>query len=171
MATETPSAVAENPNGRKPAPHRPRRAIKRSLTAEDWAQIEAMAGAGLPMAKIARAMDLSQRTLYKWRRLRASLDAAIEKGLAKTEAAIGKVLVDKAKAGDLGAIVWWEKTRAGRRDTTGVTSGGRPIGNIVYVIQNAAGELVDQTEAPELEAGPRPGSWPPATGSSARSDN
>ncbi|HEX6972333.1 MAG TPA: hypothetical protein VF234_08950, partial [Limnochordia bacterium] len=35
----------------------------------------------------------------------------------KAENEIGRTLFDKAKAGDLGAIVWWEKTRADRRET------------------------------------------------------
>jgi hypothetical protein len=42
---------------------------------------------------------------------------AIENGKAKAENEIGRTLFDKAKAGDLGAIVWWEKTRADRRET------------------------------------------------------
>ena len=141
-----------NGNGSTPptAEKRRHRALKRTLTAADWADIEAMAGAGIAMHKIAKVMDLSERTLRRWRRVAPSFQAACEKGFIRTEAEIGKALAQKAKAGDLGAIVWWEKTRAGRRDSTDVTSGGRPLGNITYVIQSAAGALLDTVE-PEVD--------------------
>jgi len=144
---EIPQPSQENPPPKKQR----HSALRKSMTAADWAEVEAMAGAGLSVARICKAMGFSERTLRRWRKLRPQLEAAVEKGQARTEARVGQKLVEKALAGDVTAIVWYEKTRCGRRETRDVTTGGQPLAPIVYTIQSAAGALLDEVEVEAFE--------------------
>ena len=84
------------------------------LTAAAIAGIEVMAAEGLTVPMIARVTGISERTLHRRKHDEARVMAALARGRAKAEAAIGIVLLKKAIGGDLAAIIWWEKTRAGR---------------------------------------------------------
>jgi hypothetical protein len=79
--------------------------------------MEMLAGLGLTEASIARIIGMAPRTLRD-KKQEDAVAAALEKGKAKAEQQVAKALFTKAKGGDLGAIVWWEKTRAGRTDRT-----------------------------------------------------
>jgi hypothetical protein len=93
-------------------------AAKILLTEDHLRQIEVVAGYGLTEAAIAHVLGLDPRTFRRRKRDEAAVLSALEKGKAKAEHQVGQALFTKATSGDLGAIVWWEKTRAGRRDTT-----------------------------------------------------
>jgi transposase-like protein len=155
MATPAPSENPNTSNGNGKTPRKRHGRILRTLTEADWAEAEAMAGAGVSLARICAAMNLSETTLRKWRKLRTSLDDAFKKGFAKTEAEIGQTIVERAKKGDLAACIWWEKTRAGRREMRDVASGGKPVTSIVYQIRSAGGTLLYEVEPPLERPEPR----------------
>ena len=73
-------------------------------------KVSGMYGVGIPQEDIARFLGVDEKTLRKY--YREELDTS----LIKANAAIGGALYSKAKAGDTSAIIWWEKTRAGKSD-------------------------------------------------------
>jgi hypothetical protein len=100
---------------------RPRKVI----TKEQIEQIEKMAGLGLTEEKICLLLGISERTLLRRKKDHTELLSAMKRGMASAEGTVGTSLYDKAVAGDLGAIVWWEKTRSGRTDRQAMELTGR----------------------------------------------
>lgn len=90
---------------------------RKDISDDQILEIERMAGYGLSEAQIAHCLDLSPMTFRRNKRTHEAVLSAIQKGKALAEQKIGGRLFDKALDGDLGAIVWWEKTRADRRET------------------------------------------------------
>ena len=74
------------------------------------ADVRRFAEIGTPYAVIARIMGMSATTLK--RRCRAELDAGVEVANAR----IALTLFETAMNGNTTALLWWEKTRAGRRE-------------------------------------------------------
>ena len=74
------------------------------------ADVRRFAEIGTPYAVIARIMGMSTSTLT--RRCRAELDAGVEVANAR----IALTLFETAMGGNTTAMLWWEKTRAGRRE-------------------------------------------------------
>jgi predicted DNA-binding protein (UPF0251 family) len=85
------------------------------ITPRDLTQIERFAAIGLTQREIACMVEVSQRTFEKWAQS-AAVIAAIQKGRANGLAVAGKALHDKMVAGDVTAIIWYEKTRGRRTD-------------------------------------------------------
>jgi len=85
------------------------------ISEKDKKQIEALAGFGLTLDQIALVLNISPRTLDNWLQ-NDEINALYKKGCAVAEATIARTLFEKAKAGDMTALIWWEKTRAGRMD-------------------------------------------------------
>ena len=90
---------------------------RKQLSDEQIVEIERLAGLGLNEAKIAYVMGMHPDTFRKRKGEHEIVLRAIEDGKAKAENQIATALFNKAATGDLGAIVWWEKTRADRRET------------------------------------------------------
>lgn len=67
-------------------------------------------GAGTPQEDIASVLEISVETLVKY--YRKDMDEA----LVKANLAVAGALHNKARSGDTAAIIWWEKTRAGKSD-------------------------------------------------------
>jgi hypothetical protein len=74
------------------------------------ADVRRFAEIGTPYTIIARIMGMSVATLK--RRCRAELDAGIEVANAR----IALTLFETAMNGNTTAMLWWEKTRSGRRE-------------------------------------------------------
>lgn len=74
------------------------------------ADVRRFAEIGTSYATIARIMGMSATTLK--RRCRAELDAGVEVANAR----IALTLFETAMNGNTTAMLWWEKTRAGRRE-------------------------------------------------------
>lgn len=87
-----------------------------SISAHEIEQIKILAGFGLSEAKIARAIGLSPKTLQRRKRMNQQVLDAIETGKAIAEAAVSRSLYNLAIAGNVPAIIWYEKTRCGRHD-------------------------------------------------------
>lgn len=75
-----------------------------------------LVGYGLTQEQVAHCMNIAPNTLAAMKERDQRVFAALEKGLAVAASFVGQALFTKAKQGDVGAIVWWEKTRAGRRE-------------------------------------------------------
>lgn len=84
------------------------------------ADVRRYAEIGTPYAIIARIVGMSVATLQ--RRCRADLDAGVEVANAR----VALTLFETAMSGNTTAMLWWEKTRAGRRE--GSTSDPHGIG-------------------------------------------
>jgi len=92
-----------------------------------YQMVEAMAGYGMTQDKIARALDLSPSTFYAYKREDERLRQALENGLAKAEAMVGKALFEEAKKGSIAHIKWFEMTRLGKREMIDVTEEKRML--------------------------------------------
>lgn len=77
------------------------------------ADVRRFAEIGVPHIVIARILGVSVSTLR--RRCRAELDAGVEVANAR----IALTLFETAMAGNTTAMLWWEKTRAGRKELAG----------------------------------------------------
>ncbi len=84
----------------------------------DISRIEELAAQGLSQAEICLCIGISESTLYRRKTDMEVLTEAIKSGRAKAASAIANTLYLMARGGDLGAIVWWEKTRRGLSEKT-----------------------------------------------------
>lgn len=82
----------------------------------DISRVEELAARGLSQAEICLVIGISEDTLSRRKADTAAIAEAIKGGRAKAASEIGNVLYRMAQGGDLGAIVWWEKTRRGLSD-------------------------------------------------------
>lgn len=93
----------------------------------DISKVEEYAAQGLTREEIALCLGISETTLYNRRRESEVFDAAIKSGKAKAASEISNKLYQMAKKGDLGAIIWYEKTRRGLSDRQTIEHGGEII--------------------------------------------
>lgn len=84
----------------------------------DIAEVERLAGLGLTQDEIALSLGVSLATITRRQRDNDDFDEAIKRGKAKANQEVANALFGKAAAGDMTAVIWWEKTRAGRSDKT-----------------------------------------------------
>ncbi len=85
------------------------------LTKRDKEQIQTLAGIGLSLDKIALILDVSESCIDSWVE-NLEVNRLYRRGCAIAEVVVAKGLFQKAKSGDIAAISWWEKSRAGRSD-------------------------------------------------------
>lgn len=79
----------------------------------DLDRVAKLAGRGLTQAEIATSLGISERTLRSRKVESAEFAAAIEKGKVDAAETIANRLFTLAEKGNLGAIIWYEKTRRG----------------------------------------------------------
>jgi hypothetical protein len=89
-------------------PHKP--------TKETRGIVKSYTAVGVPQEDLATLLDIDSKTLRK--HYREELDTS----LIKANATVHGALYEKAKAGDVSAIIWWEKTRANKRDNLDLSS-------------------------------------------------
>jgi transcriptional regulator with XRE-family HTH domain len=82
----------------------------------DISRVEELAAQGLTQAEICLCLGISENTLLRRKNESEVVADAIKSGKAKAASEIANVLYRMACSGDLGAIVWWEKTRRGLTD-------------------------------------------------------
>lgn len=90
--------------------------MARPRTEIDTDRVVELAGRGLNQAEICLVLGISERTLYRYKAEQSVLAEAIKRGRAIAADEVSNKLYDMAVGGDLGAIVWWEKTRRGLSD-------------------------------------------------------
>lgn len=82
----------------------------------DLKKVEALAADGLCEGEIAAALGFCQDTLINHKRENSEISVAIKRGKAKADGEVSSLLMTKIRTGDLGAMVWYEKTRKGMTD-------------------------------------------------------
>lgn len=112
----------------------------------DLEEVERLAGLGLTNEEIALSLGIGEATVYRKKNEDDSFDSAIKKGRIKVKREISNVLYDKAIGGDLGSIVWFDKTRLGFSDKVSHEHSGADGGPILLGAVSAT--LADE----ELEA-------------------
>jgi transcriptional regulator with XRE-family HTH domain len=91
--------------------------MPRTKIAIDISQVEKLAAQGLSQSEICLCLGISEDTLTRRKQDSADIAAAINRGKARAASEVANVLYLKAtKDKDLGAIIWWEKTRRGLSD-------------------------------------------------------
>ena len=122
----------------------------------DISRVEELAAQGLSQAEICLVLGISEGTLYSRKRENEVFGEAIKRGKAKAASEIANTLYMMAKRGDLGAIIWYEKTRRGLSDRQAIEhSGGegKPIPVQFFNYDAATTRLTagseDDSETPE----------------------
>ena len=101
-------------------------------TAEERKMVEQMSAVGVPHESIALVVrdGIDDKTLRK--HFRIELDQAAIKANAKVSGS----LYNKCMAGDTSSLIWWEKTRQGRREKSDLhVDGSINFTQKVYKIQ------------------------------------
>lgn len=111
MSTET----NEKENRGRPA------AYPDGFSDEILSVIENAAGIGLSVPVIGALIGIGKTTFYRYCKEFPALLDRLEQGRAVTEFRVGQTLVNRAVAGDVQAIRWWEMTRLNRSEKIEVT--------------------------------------------------
>ena len=82
----------------------------------DLDKVEQLAAQGLTNAQISDCLGIGERTLYRHKSESAELADAIKRGRAKGIAFVSNKLFDQCKNGNITAIIFFLKARAGWRD-------------------------------------------------------
>jgi transcriptional regulator with XRE-family HTH domain len=105
----------------------------------DISRVEEYAAQGLTQAEICLCLGISENTLYRRKADMEVLADAIKRGKAKAASEVANVLYLKAtKDKDLGAIIWYEKTRRGLSDRTSTEITGKDGAPIQLAIDRRA---------------------------------
>jgi len=119
------AGTAKRTTARKPG-----RPLK-TVTPKQLQAIEDAAANGVRESTIAVLCGMSAPTFLALKQRDPRVSLALEKGLALLESEIGDAFRDKIQARDLGAMIWLEKTRFGRRDTQLVQTQALPAVRVV----------------------------------------
>lgn len=104
----------------------------------DLAEVERLAGLGLTDDEIALSLGISRSTITRRKRDSDAFDAALKAGKAKAAVTVASKLMQLIDGGDLGAIVWYEKTRRGLSDRVQQDQSGRLIVTVEHVDRPAS---------------------------------
>lgn len=125
MAASAKLVAAARRNGKANKGGRPRIDVMALLP-----EFERLGGIGLNEWQACAVVGISPDTLSRRKKERDEVLRALKTGLANAGSRVGQTLFQKALDGDLGAIVWWEKTRLGYREGHSVEmtgAGGGPL--------------------------------------------
>jgi hypothetical protein len=82
----------------------------------DLAEVARLAGLGLTEKQIYESIGVSMRTFYRRKSDDEAFQHALKKGKSKAIAQVSNWLYELCKEKNLGAIIWYEKTRSGFSD-------------------------------------------------------
>lgn len=109
-------------------------------TKEERLLVELAVGAGYTQEQIADHLGRSIDSLQ--RHCRTELD----KGAMRANVKVSGALYTKAMKGDIAAIIWWEKTRRGMRDTSRHEHSGPDGGAIPVNLSALSDKELEQLE-------------------------
>lgn len=121
--------------------------MPRPRTEIDISKVEEYAAQGLTQVEICLCLGISERTLRNHKQVDSVLADAIKRGRAKATSEIANRLYQMAIGGDLGAIIWWEKTRCGRTD------------KVAHEVTGKDGGPVEITAIAQAQAAQRLATW------------
>jgi IS30 family transposase len=93
----------------------------------DEARAEQLAQEGNTDAEIARQLGVSPKTIQRRKQDSDRFDLALKRGREAAHSVVSNALYRQAKKGNVAAIVWYEKTRRGFRDSQDITSNGETL--------------------------------------------
>lgn len=88
----------------------------------DTTEVERLAGLGLTQEEICSSLSISVDTLERRVKDSADFADAIKRGKASAAEVVSDKLMGLCKRGNLGAIIWYEKTRRNLSDRLNVSS-------------------------------------------------
>lgn len=97
-----------------PTPDPPKRG--RPKIEIDLVKVKEAAADGLSQTEVAAKLGISLDTLTRRKRSFAGFAAAIKEGQAKAHGEVSGILMTLAREKNLGAVIWYEKTRKGLSD-------------------------------------------------------
>lgn len=109
--------------------------------------IENLASLCLSMEQIAVALGFGVATLYRLQRRDERVQQALFKGRLAAEVTIAKALFDQARAGNVTASIWLEKTRFGRRKDLNVTTCLNFLVDMDVIPPDLAAEIMEAYES------------------------
>jgi hypothetical protein len=115
----------------------------------DLKQVEALAGVGLNEEQICHILGITTRTLLRRKKDNVEFVEALKRGRSRAAGIVSNKLFDMAREGNLGAIVWWEKTRRGFSDRVVQEIQGNGASPLQVQI-NQALTIVNDPEAAKL---------------------
>jgi len=86
----------------------------------DIKEVERLSGLGLTEEQISLSLGISVDTFGRRKSSVAEFAEAIKRGKTKAADVVSSKLMDLIKRGNLGAIIWYEKTRLGYSDRTDI---------------------------------------------------
>jgi hypothetical protein len=102
--------------------------------------IEHYVAQGYTRAQIAKLIGKSEDSLTR------HCKEELELGDLRANSKVGGALFNKAMKGDVGAIVWWEKTRGGRSDKTRHEHSGPDGGPIPFDLSKLSDKELEELE-------------------------
>ena len=94
---------------------------------------------GATDADLATFFDVSERTIYRWKKNQPEFAAAIVEGSRHANAKVTGRLYDRCLDGEVTAIIWWTKNRMGWRDRADVVAkvGISPVDELLTEIEGS----------------------------------
>lgn len=136
-----------------PTPDPPKRG--RAKIEIDLVKVKEAAADGLSQTEVAAKLGISYKTLQRRKRQFVLFDQAIKEGQAKAHGEVSGILMTLARDKNLGAVIWYEKTRKGLSDKLDL--GGIDIDAAIEreLARLAAGsKAADAGASAEADAGP-----------------
>lgn len=84
----------------------------------DLEKVEELASHGLTMEQIATSLGITDRTLYRRKKLESEISEAIKRGRRKGIATIANKLYASAEGGNMAAMIFFLKTQGGWKETS-----------------------------------------------------
>lgn len=98
-----------------PPPDPPKRGGRPKIVI-DLVKVKEAAADGLSQAEVAAKLGISYETLRRRKRSFVGFERAIKEGQAKAHGEVSSILMTLARDKNLGAVIWYEKTRKGLSD-------------------------------------------------------
>ena len=120
----------------------------------DLAKVEVMAANGLTQQQIADSLGISVSTLYGRKRESEEFEEAIKRGKAKGVAVVTNELMKQVKSGNVTAMIFFLKARAGWREKVEVSSDVRIEQSAPLNLEGLSLEELNQLERLVTKANP-----------------
>lgn len=99
----------------------------------DIDKVQRLASEGLSHAEIAARLGVSEDTIGRRKKQSAVFAEALKRGQSLANAEVSNQLFNLCKSGNLGALVWWEKTRKQYSERTEITGANNGPITVEYV--------------------------------------
>jgi hypothetical protein len=118
----------------------------------DILKVEELVGAGLTHDQIADYFGINRATLYRRKSELSDFCDAIKRGTMKMQIATGGKIFQLGQKGNLGALIWLEKTRFGKTDRVQVAGDANQPLRIREEIRHKLSKRDAQTIADIIDA-------------------